>query len=179
MSWGAQNRSKDAKTPSGSRGRSDKPELDRCPVQPYAYPVHAVCHRHGDLSPSIAGLHSNRCVFGHVAACRMQPAVRLHSAYFRGIRSTGLEPPPPPRLWLQGYFPAAQSPKIAHQSRAATGVWRNRGCNRSTNLLLLRRREGESQPRAPLSSACAFFALTHDLVFSAIPAGLRSPCRLE
>jgi hypothetical protein len=35
MSLGAQNRSKDAKTPSGSRGRSDKPEPDRCPVQPY------------------------------------------------------------------------------------------------------------------------------------------------
>jgi hypothetical protein len=40
MSWGAQNRSKDAKTPSGSRGRSDKPELDRCPVQPYTPCVH-------------------------------------------------------------------------------------------------------------------------------------------
>ena len=35
MSWRAQNRSKDAKTPSGSRGRSDKPELDLRPVQPY------------------------------------------------------------------------------------------------------------------------------------------------
>jgi hypothetical protein len=36
MSWGAQNRFEDAKTPSGSRGRSDKPEPDRCPIQPYA-----------------------------------------------------------------------------------------------------------------------------------------------
>jgi hypothetical protein len=35
MSWGAQNRSKDAKTPSVAGGRSDKPELDRCPIQPY------------------------------------------------------------------------------------------------------------------------------------------------
>jgi hypothetical protein len=35
MSWRAQSRSKDAKTPSGSRDRSEKPELDRCPVQPY------------------------------------------------------------------------------------------------------------------------------------------------
>ena len=35
MSWRAQNRSKDAKTPSGSRGRLIKPELDCCPVQPY------------------------------------------------------------------------------------------------------------------------------------------------
>jgi hypothetical protein len=35
MSWGAQNRSKDAKTPTAGRGMSDKPELDRCPVQPY------------------------------------------------------------------------------------------------------------------------------------------------
>ena len=29
MSWGAQNRSKDAQTPSGLRGRSENPELDR------------------------------------------------------------------------------------------------------------------------------------------------------
>jgi hypothetical protein len=35
MSWGAQNRSKDAKTPSGSRGRSDKPEPGLWPVQQY------------------------------------------------------------------------------------------------------------------------------------------------
>jgi hypothetical protein len=35
MSWGAQNRSKDAKNPSAGRGMSEKPELDRCPVQPY------------------------------------------------------------------------------------------------------------------------------------------------
>ena len=35
MSWGAQNRFKDAKTPSVGRGMSEKPELDRCPVQPY------------------------------------------------------------------------------------------------------------------------------------------------
>jgi hypothetical protein len=36
MSWGAQNRSKDAKTPSVAGGRSEKPELDCCPIQPYA-----------------------------------------------------------------------------------------------------------------------------------------------
>jgi hypothetical protein len=35
MSWGAQNRSKDAKTPSGSRGRSENPEPGLWPVQPY------------------------------------------------------------------------------------------------------------------------------------------------
>jgi hypothetical protein len=34
MSWGAQNRSKDAKTPSTPRGRSENPEPDCCPVQP-------------------------------------------------------------------------------------------------------------------------------------------------
>jgi hypothetical protein len=39
MSWGAQNRSEDAKTPSGSRGRSDKPELDLWPVHPYHFLV--------------------------------------------------------------------------------------------------------------------------------------------
>jgi hypothetical protein len=35
MSWRAQNRSKDAKTPSAAGVRSQKPELDCCPVQPY------------------------------------------------------------------------------------------------------------------------------------------------
>jgi hypothetical protein len=35
MSWGAQSRSKDAKTPSAGRAMSEKPELDRCPIQPY------------------------------------------------------------------------------------------------------------------------------------------------
>ena len=35
MSWRAQNRSKDAKTPSVGPAMSDKPEPDRCPVQPY------------------------------------------------------------------------------------------------------------------------------------------------
>jgi hypothetical protein len=36
MSWGAQNRSKDAKTPSAGRAMSEKPELDSWPVQPYS-----------------------------------------------------------------------------------------------------------------------------------------------
>jgi hypothetical protein len=35
MSWGAQNRPKDAKTPSAGRGMSEKPELDLWPVQQY------------------------------------------------------------------------------------------------------------------------------------------------
>jgi hypothetical protein len=33
MSWGAQNRSKDAKTPSASRGMSEKPKLELCGIQ--------------------------------------------------------------------------------------------------------------------------------------------------
>jgi hypothetical protein len=49
MSWGAQNRSKDAKTPSGSRGRSQKPELGSCPIQPY---VHAHTAWFTERSPS-------------------------------------------------------------------------------------------------------------------------------
>ena len=40
MSWGAQNRSKDAKTPSVAGVRSDKPELGCCPVQPYGWMPH-------------------------------------------------------------------------------------------------------------------------------------------
>jgi hypothetical protein len=35
MSWRAQSRSKDAKTPSVAGGRSEKPELDLRPVQQY------------------------------------------------------------------------------------------------------------------------------------------------
>jgi hypothetical protein len=40
MSWGAQNRSKDAKTPSVAGGRSKKPELGCCPIQPYYNNTH-------------------------------------------------------------------------------------------------------------------------------------------
>jgi hypothetical protein len=35
MSWGAQNRSKDANTPSAAGGRSRKPKLELCGIQPY------------------------------------------------------------------------------------------------------------------------------------------------
>jgi hypothetical protein len=35
MSWGAQNRSKDAKTPSAALGMSEKPKLELCGIQPY------------------------------------------------------------------------------------------------------------------------------------------------
>jgi hypothetical protein len=35
MSWGAQNRSKDAKTTSAGLAMSQNPELDSCPIQPY------------------------------------------------------------------------------------------------------------------------------------------------
>jgi hypothetical protein len=35
MSWGAQNRSKDAKTPSVAGGRSRKPKPALCGIQPY------------------------------------------------------------------------------------------------------------------------------------------------
>jgi hypothetical protein len=51
MSWGAQNRSKDAKTPSTPRDRSEKPEPGLWPVQPYqggpAFVPH-VEHLHAD-----------------------------------------------------------------------------------------------------------------------------------
>jgi hypothetical protein len=35
MSWGAQSRSKDAKTPSAGRGMSEKTELNLWPIQLY------------------------------------------------------------------------------------------------------------------------------------------------
>jgi hypothetical protein len=37
MSWRAQNRSEDAKTPSAAPALSEKPELDCCPIQHRAY----------------------------------------------------------------------------------------------------------------------------------------------
>jgi hypothetical protein len=39
MSWRAQNRSKDAKNPSVAGGRSRKPKLALCGIQPYMYLV--------------------------------------------------------------------------------------------------------------------------------------------
>jgi hypothetical protein len=40
MSWGAQNRSKDAKKTSTPRGRSENPEPGLWPVQPYMGGAH-------------------------------------------------------------------------------------------------------------------------------------------
>jgi hypothetical protein len=40
MSWGAQNRSEDAKTPGVAGVRSDKPEPGCCPIQPYMLMQH-------------------------------------------------------------------------------------------------------------------------------------------
>ena len=37
MSWRAQSRYKDAKTPSVGRGMSEKPELGLWPIQPYGW----------------------------------------------------------------------------------------------------------------------------------------------
>jgi hypothetical protein len=63
MSWGAQSRSKDAKTPSVGPAMSENPELDLRPVQPYPYdendteapsPIQSAGLTDGDLS--LAGL---------------------------------------------------------------------------------------------------------------------------
>jgi hypothetical protein len=48
------------------------------------------------LSLSTAGLHSPRCIFRHVTAFRMRSAVKLHSASYPGIRSSGPELAPRP-----------------------------------------------------------------------------------
>ena len=63
MSWGAQTRSKDAKTPSGSRGRLIKPELDCCPVQPYIITLWALL-----CSAVIAPVMSKRVLSKEVLA---------------------------------------------------------------------------------------------------------------
>jgi hypothetical protein len=110
------------------------------------------------LSPSTAGLHANRCVFGHVAACRMQPAVRLHSAYFRGIRSTGLEPRPRPGRGFRAISPAARANR---QGQGANGlssrkiVVDRQGLLTATTMMW-RLLAGEFAAVA-LSSACASF----------------------
>jgi hypothetical protein len=68
MSWRAQNRSKDAKTPSVAGVRSDKPELGCCPIQPYTYC--AVCVKHSPLrDDSVLGLStlSYRIRLGYAA----------------------------------------------------------------------------------------------------------------
>jgi hypothetical protein len=61
MSWGAQNRSKDAKTPSAGRGMSEKPEPGLWPIQPYYRTTGeaaqcSVCppKTHGDVIPPTA-----------------------------------------------------------------------------------------------------------------------------
>jgi hypothetical protein len=59
MSWGAQNRSKDAKTPSAAHGRSKKPEPDSWSIQPYAavvYKLHIAIDLIGNVV-HFSGLH--------------------------------------------------------------------------------------------------------------------------
>jgi hypothetical protein len=83
MSWGSQNRSEDAKTPSGSRGRSDKPELGLWPVQPYLHFV--ALRRMQDTSSSsscvfvrntedFAGANDGRCSGNGVPSRNGRPA---------------------------------------------------------------------------------------------------------
>ena len=78
MSWGAQNRSKDAKTPSAGRGMSEKPELDCRPVQPYVRAPDWALIKH----PAIVAPASTS--FANPAF--LLPAVVLASA-LRGIQS--------------------------------------------------------------------------------------------
>ena len=64
MSWGAQSRSEDAKTPSASRGMSQKPEPDCCPIQPYTKPsttppARAWAERH---HPGVVGEPAAGCI---------------------------------------------------------------------------------------------------------------------
>ena len=74
MSWGAQNRSKDAKTPSASRGMSKNPELGCCPVQspaisnpgamiPISYVTCAMKYKH--LAEGLGGHRRARSSWGN------------------------------------------------------------------------------------------------------------------
>jgi hypothetical protein len=51
MSWEAQNRSKDAKTPSAGLAMSKKPEPGCCPIQPYIEEQLEVSFGHTRVSP--------------------------------------------------------------------------------------------------------------------------------
>jgi hypothetical protein len=66
MSWGAQNRSKDAKTPSASRGMSENPNLELCGIQPYSW-------LHGYSGANLAGIRHMLQVSIRVPVEEQQP----------------------------------------------------------------------------------------------------------
>jgi hypothetical protein len=68
MSWGAQNRSEDAKNPSVAGGRSKKPEPDRCPVQPYF----------GDVNSFLSLLNAFQCTDACTPAADLKTTATWH-----------------------------------------------------------------------------------------------------
>jgi hypothetical protein len=80
MSWGAQNRSKDAKTPSASRGRSDKPEPGLWPIQPYLEIGQGRQIAQDGGSPHVGQVSNPRFVRQD---WRMRPAPQAHSCQAR------------------------------------------------------------------------------------------------
>jgi hypothetical protein len=84
MSWRAQNRSKDAKTPSVARALSDKPEPDRCPVQPQ---VAATATYTPELQPLQLGAHTH--LLYSVRLCMARTALDHKPTHF-GSRVTCL-----------------------------------------------------------------------------------------
>jgi hypothetical protein len=71
MSWGGQNRSKDAKTPSAGRGMSEKPELDLRPVQPYQI-------SHTGQAPARQHVLFGRCLLADIALQALHPTIIDH-----------------------------------------------------------------------------------------------------
>ena len=102
---------------------------------------------------------ARRCIQN--AACS-QAAFSLLPRYKK--HSTGTAPPP--QSWFQGHFPAA---------RRANGQGQGPTDPIAKSIFALRRR----RCRQGLMRQCASFAPTHDLVFSAIPTGLRFPVSIR
>jgi hypothetical protein len=99
MSWRAQNRSKDAKTPSEALAMSKTPEPDCCPIQPYLR-GDQTAHPPPWVSP-------NSTAFSQSASPRHLPKPRLWQQRL---------PPPPTRPRAR---PPSQPPGAAQQAEAA------------------------------------------------------------
>jgi hypothetical protein len=88
MSWGAQNRSKDAKTPSAAPAMSRKPELALCGIQPYALLARMLPFRLG----------AHRPVSGSSGRYVLSKGV----SYKNRVRGHPSPPMPPPFLGMLG-----------------------------------------------------------------------------
>jgi hypothetical protein len=108
MSWRAQNRSKDAKTPSVALAMSKNPEPDCCPVQPYIYnmpwPYAYVYLIFGVVLSEVVATQ-NWCPLGHVRCCVLGFCV-LHRPWPLGLVAVAGDPDGPDRRHRGCLLPA-------------------------------------------------------------------------